>query len=64
MNYTIQKIENGNIQNIHKHIESREKAKEILKCIANENIKLGFIVINNSCSVIVNSGEIIYIIGE
>lgn len=69
MKYSIDKIENGSLHKLHKDICSRNEAKILLNAIANENIKRGFIVtprpsLDNPCSVVINNGEIVYIIGE
>lgn len=64
MNYTIHKIENGNLSIIHRYIPYRETAREYLECIANENLRQGKKVKKLACSVIIDDGAVTYMIGE
>jgi hypothetical protein len=63
MTYTILKTENGDSRVLHRFIESREAARELLDCIA-QNYKLQKRKVKKlSCAVIVD-GKVTYQIGE
>lgn len=69
MTYSIDRIENGKLFKLHPDIRSRDEAKKILSCIANENMKQGNIVmprptLESPCSVVINGGKTVYLIGE
>ena len=69
MKFSIQKVESGKIQTLHPAIESRDKAKDILRDIANANIKCGLVVtprptLDRPCSVVIGEGKLVFLIGE